>query len=116
MRESCYHSLSAQSEHPEQKANTMSDTAVAAPVTEIPAFRDANGNLNSLKPKDFPKTREGKQAHFAYKAEMFRELSKEFDLKAQGIEKAGDPAFQRERKIERMRKLLAKLEAEAANT
>lgn len=85
-----------------------------APVTEIPAFRDDQGNLVPLKAANFPKTKEGKLAHFRYKAEFFRDLAKEFDNKALGIEKAGDPAFQRERKIERMKKQLAKLEAEAA--
>lgn len=92
----------------------MTDQAAPAPVTEIPTFRDDKGILKSLKPKDFPKTKEGRLANFRYKAEFFRELAKEFDNKALGIEKAGDPAFQRERKIEKMRKMLAKLEAEAA--
>lgn len=84
-----------------------------APVTEIPAFRDEAGQLRTLKAKDFPKTKEGRQAHFRFKAEVFRDLANEFENKALGIEKAGDPAFQRQRKIERMKKMLAKLEAEA---
>jgi threonyl-tRNA synthetase len=92
----------------------MSDeTPVAtAPVTEIPAFRDAENKLRHLKPKDFPRTREGRRAFYGFKAEVFTQLARDWQQRAIDIDKADDPAFQKAQRVEKLKAQLAKLEAE----
>lgn len=92
----------------------MSDeTPVAtAPVTEIPAYRDAEGKLRHLKPKDFPRTRDGRRAFFIFKAEVFEDAGRSWRQRAIDIDKADDPAFQKAQRVEKLKAQLAKLEAE----
>lgn len=83
-----------------------------APVTEIPAFRDAAGELRPLRAKDFPKTKAGRQALFNFRAEYFESIASHWRQRATDIDKADDPKYQKEMKRKRLLQQLAKLEAE----
>ncbi len=99
----------------------MSDTATTdpqtattpAPVTEIPAFKDENGVYKRLRPKDFPRTRDGRKALFEFRAQVYEFLAAENRKKITDLDKSDDPAYNKQRKIERLRQQLAKLESEA---
>lgn len=93
------------------------DAPVATPpVTVIPATRDDAGKLLTLKPKDFPRTREGRQAFFNYRADCFQAVADEWRSRATNIDKQDDPIFQKQRKLAKMKEQLAKLEAELSKT
>lgn len=91
---------------------TAPPPAPAAPPIPIPSFRTGDGTLKELRPKDFPKTREGRQALCRYKAEVYREIAKQWEDKANDIDKADDPIYQKKRKADKLRAQLARLEAE----
>lgn len=97
----------------------MTDTAAppapVSPPIPIPSFHSADGTLRELRPKDFPKTREGRQALCRYKAEVYRAIAKQWEDKANDIDKADDPLYQKQRKAEKLRAQLARLEAELDN-
>lgn len=85
-----------------------------APVTEIPQFKNADGTFASLKPKDFPRTREGRKALCQYRAAVYDSISKEWLKKAEDIDHQDDPKHLRQRRIEKLRAQLAALEKDEA--
>lgn len=88
---------------------------VSAPeVREIPVLRDEKGNLRKLKSRDFPRNREGQQAFCEYKALCFEQIAAEWRKRKEEIVRADDPKFQKQRKIERLQAMLAKLEQEVS--
>lgn len=88
-------------------------TTVAKPaVTEVPAFTDASGALKTLKSGEFPRTREGRVAFCDYRIACFDRAKQAWIDRKEEIARADDPEFQRQRKIDRLKEQLAKLEAE----
>jgi hypothetical protein len=99
------------------ETDTQTQPTATPPVTEIPSLFEADGTtLRNLKPRDFPRTRDGRKAFFNYRAMVFDKIAGDFRQRAQDIDKAEDPVFLKRRKAERMKALLAKLEAELAAT
>lgn len=83
-----------------------------APVTTIPEFKNADGTFASLKPKDFPRTREGRKALCLYRAAVYESISKEWLKKAEDIDHQDDPKHLRARRIEKLKAQLLALEAD----
>lgn len=95
----------------------QTQTQPAAAVTEIPNFYEQDGQtLRKLRPKDFPRSRDGKKAFYEYKALVCESFAKIWRDKVQGIDKADDPIFQQKRRADKLRAQLAKIEAELAKS
>lgn len=92
----------------------QTQTRPTAAVTEIPSFHEPDGSLRALRPKDFPRSREGKKAFYEYKAIVCESYAKTWRDKITNIDKADDPIFQQKRRAEKLRAQLAKIEAELA--
>lgn len=76
-------------------------------VTEIPEIRDDEGYLLKLTRDEFPKSREGRIAYIDYQIAKLQD-KREF-LVAQD-----DPKMKAQKKMERLQRQLAQLEAELA--
>ena len=72
--------------------------------------------LRKLRPRDFPRSREGKKAFYEFKAVQCETYAKAWRDKIAGIDKADDPVFQQKRRADKLRAQLAKIEAELAKT
>lgn len=96
------------------ETTTATADAVDEGPKEIPAIRDESGKLKALKSKDFPRSREGRQAFCLYRAEQYKAAAADWEKRAEEIQRADDPTFQKQRKLERLKEQLAKLEAELA--
>lgn len=94
----------------------MSDiaTAEATTVTQIPEIFDEKGNLKSLKSKDFPRSKEGRIAFCEYRRQLYLAAAQEWEKRKEEFVRADDPVFQKQRKVEKLKAQLLKLEQELA--
>jgi len=87
------------------KNNKVAKKEKAKDTRPVPEIRDKEGNLLKLKPKDFPKSREGKVAYCDYQIARWGEKK----VKA---ERAADPKARKKAKVEKLKAMLEKLEKE----
>jgi len=76
-------------------------------ATEVPKFFDEAGHLLKLKSRDFPRTKEGKMAYCDYQIERWKSRKQRVTVQA-------DPRQRKLRKIEKLREMIEKLEAEVS--
>ena len=76
-------------------------------VTEMPEIRDEDGVILKLNRGDFPKGKDGSLAHCDYMVELWTGKKEKVVAKF-------DPKAKAKKRIEKLKKKLAELEAEAA--
>lgn len=89
-------------ERPPDKAPEKPERA-----TVVPTFFDPSGVLLKLRNRDFPKTKAGRMAFCDYNIERWK-------VRKVRVETQADPKQRKLKKIEKLKDMLAKLEAEVA--
>lgn len=79
--------------------------ATSTEPTEIPEFFDAEGQLKTLKRKDFPNSKDGQIAYCDYQVERWK-------VKKVAVEKRLDPLAKKKKRREKLMEQLEKLNAE----
>jgi len=87
------------------KADKKKEAETREPVTEVPEFRDAAGNLFKYTRRDFPKSKEGSLGWCDYQIQNWTERKKQVELR-------GDPKKRKLDKLQKLREQLAELEKE----